>query len=177
MKKEIITIIVGVIGIGILWTFWQAYQAIQEETPVACTEEAKLCPDGSSVGRSGPTCEFESCPTPQEGGNTNVNVQIGSTGEMRGVSITPKEIMEDSRCPVDVVCIQAGTVRVRIQLTSEGGVQEAILTLDTPITFAGKRVKLSAVTPAPRSLAHPTAADYVFTFEVIDGSLNSPLAP
>lgn len=30
---------------------------------VACTEEAKLCPDGSAVGRSGPTCEFEPCPT------------------------------------------------------------------------------------------------------------------
>jgi len=31
--------------------------------PVACTMEAKLCPDGSSVGRSGPNCEFAACPT------------------------------------------------------------------------------------------------------------------
>lgn len=29
---------------------------------VACTMEAKLCPDGSSVGRSGPHCEFAACP-------------------------------------------------------------------------------------------------------------------
>ncbi|MEI8232478.1 MAG: hypothetical protein WCG44_01920 [bacterium] len=29
---------------------------------VACTMEAKLCPDGSSVGRSGPNCEFAQCP-------------------------------------------------------------------------------------------------------------------
>lgn len=29
----------------------------------ACTLEAKLCPDGSSVGRSGPNCEFAQCPT------------------------------------------------------------------------------------------------------------------
>ncbi len=28
----------------------------------ACTMEAKLCPDGSSVGRQGPTCEFAACP-------------------------------------------------------------------------------------------------------------------
>ena len=27
-----------------------------------CTEEAKLCPDGSSVGRVPPFCEFEPCP-------------------------------------------------------------------------------------------------------------------
>ncbi|MEI6378944.1 MAG: DUF333 domain-containing protein [Candidatus Falkowbacteria bacterium] len=29
----------------------------------ACTAEAKLCPDGSSVGRSGPACDFAQCPT------------------------------------------------------------------------------------------------------------------
>ncbi|HTK76794.1 MAG TPA: hypothetical protein VL371_16125 [Gemmataceae bacterium] len=28
----------------------------------ACTMEARLCPDGSSVGRSGPNCEFAACP-------------------------------------------------------------------------------------------------------------------
>lgn len=30
--------------------------------PVACTMEAKICPDGSSVGRTGPNCEFAPCP-------------------------------------------------------------------------------------------------------------------
>jgi hypothetical protein len=29
---------------------------------VACTQEAKLCPDGSYVGRTGPNCEFAPCP-------------------------------------------------------------------------------------------------------------------
>jgi len=29
----------------------------------ACTEEAKICPDGSAVGRGGPNCEFAPCPT------------------------------------------------------------------------------------------------------------------
>lgn len=28
----------------------------------ACTEEAKICPDGSAVGRTGPNCEFAKCP-------------------------------------------------------------------------------------------------------------------
>jgi len=28
----------------------------------ACTEEAKLCPDGTSVGRTGPNCDFAPCP-------------------------------------------------------------------------------------------------------------------
>lgn len=29
---------------------------------VACTEEAKLCPDGTAIGRQGPNCEFPDCP-------------------------------------------------------------------------------------------------------------------
>lgn len=29
---------------------------------VFCTQEAKLCPDGSYVGRTGPNCEFTACP-------------------------------------------------------------------------------------------------------------------
>lgn len=29
---------------------------------VACTDEAKICPDGTSVGRTGPSCEFDPCP-------------------------------------------------------------------------------------------------------------------
>lgn len=32
---------------------------------VACTMDAKLCPDGSAVGRSGPKCEFTLCPGEQ----------------------------------------------------------------------------------------------------------------
>lgn len=31
-------------------------------TAKACTLEAKVCPDGSSVGRTGPNCEFAPCP-------------------------------------------------------------------------------------------------------------------
>jgi hypothetical protein len=34
----------------------------QPHDPVACTMEAKICPDGSSVSRTGPNCEFAPCP-------------------------------------------------------------------------------------------------------------------
>jgi hypothetical protein len=46
----------------------------QSQTPApgtpdgqACTMEAKVCPDGSSVGRTGPNCEFAPCPGPNDG--------------------------------------------------------------------------------------------------------------
>lgn len=38
-------------------------EASSSPLPVACTMDAKICPDGSAVGRSGPKCEFTPCPT------------------------------------------------------------------------------------------------------------------
>lgn len=34
--------------------------------PAACTMDAKICSDGSTVGRSGPNCEFTGCPVEEE---------------------------------------------------------------------------------------------------------------
>ena len=34
----------------------------EENCTKACTQEAKICPDGSAVGRIGPDCEFAPCP-------------------------------------------------------------------------------------------------------------------
>ena len=34
---------------------------VKPSSQKACTMEAKICPDGSSVGRSGPNCEFSPC--------------------------------------------------------------------------------------------------------------------
>lgn len=44
------------------FTIWRLNDTAATPTPVACTMEAKLCPDGSSVGRTGPKCEFAKCP-------------------------------------------------------------------------------------------------------------------
>jgi hypothetical protein len=43
--------------------YWQKIQAPKYQ---ACTMEAKLCPDGSAVGRTGPKCEFAPCPPPAQ---------------------------------------------------------------------------------------------------------------
>lgn len=34
----------------------------RQEDAVFCTQDAKQCPDGSYVSRSGPKCEFAPCP-------------------------------------------------------------------------------------------------------------------
>lgn len=37
-------------------------QTENSDENIFCTQDAKLCPDGSYVGRSGPKCEFTPCP-------------------------------------------------------------------------------------------------------------------
>lgn len=63
------------------FSIWQ----LNSEKMVACTMEAKLCPDGSYVGRVGPNCEFASCPEgdktqPIVGGDRDEHGCIGSAG-------------------------------------------------------------------------------------------------
>lgn len=43
---------------------------------IFCTQEAKLCADGSSVGRTGPRCEFAECPALKPVGNTTCPAYI-----------------------------------------------------------------------------------------------------
>jgi hypothetical protein len=40
----------------------------EENCTKACTQEAKICPDGSAVGRVGPDCEFAPCPAANNSG-------------------------------------------------------------------------------------------------------------
>lgn len=40
--------------------FWQLNRLVPEN--IACTKEAKTCPDGSVVGRVAPKCDFANCP-------------------------------------------------------------------------------------------------------------------
>lgn len=46
-----------------------AAQTPAEKEGVLCTQDAKLCDDGSYVSRTGPKCEFSACPTVNEDGD------------------------------------------------------------------------------------------------------------
>ena len=74
-------VFVGVIAFLLLAAGWAGWKLWFELEPVACTGEAKICADGSAVGRTGPKCEFAPCP--------------GETGTFTGkVSVGPL-------CPVE----------------------------------------------------------------------------
>jgi len=47
-----------------------------KKTPGRCTLEARICLDGTSVGRTGPNCEFAPCPPAQAGTTPSLKDQI-----------------------------------------------------------------------------------------------------
>jgi len=63
-KKGLAPIIIVVIIALLVAGGVGSYTYIKNKTtPVACTMDAKLCPDGSVVGRIPPNCEFTECPS------------------------------------------------------------------------------------------------------------------
>jgi hypothetical protein len=93
-------------------------------------------------------------------------VKIGETKSALGVIVTPSAVISDSRCPLDVTCVWAGTVEVKATMKSGLGTSEQIFTLNEPVTTEAEEVTLLRVDPAPKAGVEIKPAEYVFTFEV-----------
>lgn len=62
-----------------------------------------------------------------------------------GLTVTPLEVLEDSRCPANVDCVWAGQVRLRVNISGA----EAELISDQPLTTPNGAVVLAVVRPYP----------------------------
>lgn len=67
MKKIIITFILFLILALLIFFLWpsqtnKSKSPASGDEPVACTQDAKLCLDGSYVSRQAPDCNFTPCP-------------------------------------------------------------------------------------------------------------------
>lgn len=68
LSLSALLVIVGIAGFLYRNTMERPYPSENQ----ACTPEARICPDGTSVGRSGPTCSFAPCAFP--------NVELSGAG-------------------------------------------------------------------------------------------------
>jgi len=141
---------------------------VESGETIACTMDAKMCPDGSYVGRQGPSCEFTACPVATTTTSNTVQAYLNKPSNVGNIIITPVEVIEDSRCPIDAVCIQAGTVRLRARIVNTGNPSEQIFTLGRELHIGIQTITLLDVKPAPKSTDPIKPADYVFTFKFID---------
>ncbi len=95
-----------------------------------------------------------------------VEVKIGEIESALGVTITPVEMLEDSRCPANANCIWAGTVKVRATLESGLGTANQVFELNQAITTEAEEVTLVDVTPVARSGTSIGDSEYTFFFDI-----------
>ena len=94
-------------------------------------------------------------------------IYLGDVVSFGFVSIRPISIEEDSRCPVDVVCIQAGTIRLKIQVTTSTSSSINIIKLGQEFITQGSKITLTNVFPDKRSTVNILDKDYNFNFHVV----------
>ncbi|WP_152980301.1 hypothetical protein [Tsuneonella troitsensis] len=79
--------------------------------------------------------------------------------------VTPKKMVEDSRCPMNARCVWAGRVVVTARIVGPGFSDTADLTLGEPFGTNGKMLALVSVRPEKTTQAEIGPRDYRFAFE------------
>lgn len=85
-----------------------------------------------------------------------VTAGLGQSVRVGGVEVRPLEVLEDSRCPQDVDCVWAGTIRVKVRV---GGVGEPVMELDRPVALPGGRLLRMVAAAPPRWTTTPPGVD------------------
>lgn len=105
----------------------------------------------------------------------SATLRLGERALIAGVSIRAVRVEEDSRCPLSVQCVQAGTVRLAVAIGGGAQPRPAVLALDRPEEVEpGRWLRLAAVCPPRRSPGAIGARAYRF---VITGSAGAPPPP
>ena len=63
--------------------------------PFVCTADAKICPDGTGVGRSGPLCEFAPCPQPKVLHNADIQLPENYVADESTIPLAVEQKFED----------------------------------------------------------------------------------
>jgi hypothetical protein len=105
---------------------------------------------------------------PQASASVNeVTIAPDVTAEVSGFTIRFNSLVQDSRCAVDVQCIEAGAVTVNATFEYEGESETRNLPSDeVPYEFMGHKVSIVGVTPEARSTVSIKPNQYKVTFKV-----------
>lgn len=102
--------------------------------------------------------------------SVDVKIHQETVDRRTGLRIKFVELVEDSRCPTDTNCVWAGNAKIKIRVRGAHG-QARTLTLNSTlqpqtVTFAGYELRLSGLTPQPRSNIRINPNGYRATIEI-----------
>jgi hypothetical protein len=108
----------------------------------------------------------------------SITLALHQRGAVGGFEVMPLRVEEDSRCPADVQCIQAGTVRLAVRIAGRTPLRP-VLTLAQPSRLdSGSWLTLCAVTPYPARPGRIGPSAYRFSFALRRGATSpAPACP
>ncbi len=89
---------------------------------------------------------------------------LGQVASIDGIRVRPLAVIEDSRCPIDVVCVWAGRLVVRAEVSGGNWRQARDLELGKPQAIADGRLTLVAAEPSKMAGTETDPRAYRFTF-------------
>lgn len=100
---------------------------------------------------------------PNVGEEFELSIGQSATVNGRGIRIALQDVPEDSRCPSDVVCIQAGNATLAITVTSPGRKLDLEINTSGPSSVViadDLELTLQGLEPYPRTTDRTTKEDY-----------------
>ncbi len=93
---------------------------------------------------------------------------INRGASTQGVVVVPKRVVQDSRCPMNARCAQAGTLIVETDVVVGTKTKTILfdLTKTDPVIFEGHTVRLVAAVPDTVTGETVAPEQYAFSFEV-----------
>lgn len=99
--------------------------------------------------------------------NTEDSVVVGDTNTINGVSVTFNKVTQDNRCPVDAVCIIAGTATANLKLThGTQSVTKDFVVQAAPYTFDGYSISVTDISPDKKAAKAIDPKTYVIRVRV-----------
>lgn len=115
--------------------------------------------EGSNVARSAPNPDHQQ-PADQPGhayGGLDETIRLGD------LTVKPLEVIEDSRCPVDVLCAWSGRLMMRAEVSGVAG--PATISSLEPLALPGRgSLVLASVWPSNYHQGHGPRLPYRFGF-------------
>jgi hypothetical protein len=98
---------------------------------------------------------------------SNANeLHVGQRKNINGIEVTFNSIIQDSRCPVDVQCIQAGNVTANVTLQSYDMVTIIQMVSNQIYTFDAHSISIVKVSPTQTSKTPISPKEYILGFKV-----------
>jgi len=98
----------------------------------------------------------------------DLSLKVGESGvALGGLGLTFNALVNDYRCPTDVVCIEAGAVNTNITVSEDDETQTLNYSSDgIPLGFEGYTISIIGVSPNAHSEKTIPQAEYSVTFHI-----------